>query len=134
LFKAKPRPFEGGHTIIGEDVRIKGELEANGNIRLEGMVEGHIAIAGDLLLGEHGKVIGNIAAHNIMVSGKVEGDIKTQGRIEIMTTGHIQGDVTCTALIIDEGGILQGSSTMSVDKKNPAPVVERPSKKEKETK
>jgi len=133
VFKAKARNFEGEHTLIGEDARIKGELQANGNVRLDGIVEGHIAIAGDLFLGEHGKVLGNINAQNVLISGKVEGDIKTQGRIEIMTTGHVEGDVTCAALIIDEGGVLQGCSAMSVAKKGvPAPVIERQVKKDKE--
>ncbi|MGE5380363.1 MAG: bactofilin family protein [Methylocystaceae bacterium] len=134
MFKAKPRPFEGEHTIIGEDVRIKGEVEANGNVRIEGMVEGHIAISGDLLLGDHGRVLGNIAANNVLVSGKVEGDVKTQGRIEIMTNGQIHGDVNCEALIIDEGGILDGRSTMGAGKKNAPVPVERLEKREKAAK
>lgn len=134
MFKAKARSFEGEHTIIGEDTRIKGELEANGNVRLDGMVEGQIAIAGDLFLGERGKVLGNIQAQNVLLSGKVEGDIKTKGRIEIMPSGYVQGDVTCEALIIDEGGILQGRSIMSsVAKSTPAPI-ERPGKKDKDSK
>ncbi|MGE5454839.1 MAG: bactofilin family protein [Methylocystaceae bacterium] len=132
MFKTKNRAFEGEQTVIGNDTHFKGELEANGNIRLDGLVEGHIAISGDLFLGERGKVSGNISAQNVIVSGKVEGDIKTLGRIEIMPTGVVQGDVTCEALIIDEGGILQGCSAMSGAKRNPpAPVVDRSGKKEK---
>lgn len=135
MFKTKARSFEGEQTIIGNDAHIKGELEASGNIRIDGLVEGHIAVSGDLFLGERGKVIGNISAQNVIISGKVAGDIKTQGRIEIMTTGIVQGDVACEALIIDEGGILQGCSVMSEAKRTPpVPVLDRPGKKEKASK
>ncbi|MBU1092164.1 polymer-forming cytoskeletal protein [Patescibacteria group bacterium] len=99
-------------TLIGKEVIVEGELNGEGDIQINGQFTGEIEIAGDLIVGEHGKVKAEIEAKNIYVAGEVDGDIKAREKLHILETGRVNGNVTSQALSIEPGGILKGSSQM----------------------
>jgi cytoskeletal protein CcmA (bactofilin family) len=123
--KEKPQnaaPMMGGassgspakiETVIGPTANFKGTLQSDGGLRIDGMVEGAVQIAGNLIIGENGKVVADIVAQNISVAGAIKGTIKAAGRLEILSTGRVWGDIAVTSFLIDEGGFFRGQSIMA---------------------
>jgi len=62
-------------TIVGANTRFIGTLTSDGNIRIDGSVEGDVEVLGNLIIGETGRVIATIKAQNVHVSGAVKGEI-----------------------------------------------------------
>lgn len=102
-------------TTIGANTRFVGTLTSDGNIRIDGSVEGDIEVLGNLIVGETGRVIATIKAQNVHVSGAVKGEIIATEKLEISPTGKVWGDITTAALQIDPGGLFRGQSTMSAN-------------------
>jgi cytoskeletal protein CcmA (bactofilin family) len=104
--------FNNPDTIVGRGVAIKGTLQTRGDIQINGTFSGKLITEGDVVVGEHATVEADISGENVYVSGEVEGDIHAIDKIEILETGRVTGNVTSSALAIEAGGILKGSSTM----------------------
>ncbi len=113
---AAPAAMNGRpETVIGANTNIVGTLKSDGNIRIDGTVEGDIEILGNLIIGETGRVIATIKAQNVHVSGAVKGEITAVEQLEISPTGKIWGDITTAALHIEPGGLFRGQSAMSTN-------------------
>lgn len=100
-------------TIIGTNTRFQGSLTSDGNIRIDGSVEGDIEVLGNLIVGESGRVIATVKAQNVHVSGAVKGEITAMEQLEISPTGKVWGDITAAALHIEPGGLFRGQSSMT---------------------
>jgi cytoskeletal protein CcmA (bactofilin family) len=100
-------------TIIGANTRFIGTLTSDGNIRIDGRVEGDVEVLGNLIVGETGQVIATIKAQNVHVSGAVKGEIVAIEQLEISPTGKVWGDITTSALHIEPGGLFRGQSAMT---------------------
>lgn len=118
MLKKKEHSFQNIESLISPGVEIKGDIASKGSIRIDGYVEGNLKIEGDLILGEKGKIKGEVKAQNIMVAGRLEGRAIAITRFEIASTGAIIGDINASTLIIDEGGLLDGNSRMAKDKEH----------------
>lgn len=117
MFKRSRTPeFENIDTVIANQVLIKGRLAAEGSARIDGCVEGEVDIKGDVVLGEKGYIQGNINASNLLIGGKIEGNVITSGRTEILATGEVVGDIAADILVIEEGAIFRGTSKMVREK------------------
>ncbi len=119
MFKMKKRRtnnYQDIESIISSGVELKGELSSKGSTRIDGYMEGKININGDLVLGETGFAKGELKADNMLIAGKVEGDVIVSNRLEITGTGSILGNASCLMLVIEEGGILDGVSKMGKPK------------------
>lgn len=101
-------------TIIGKNTIIKGAINGSGNLRVDGAVEGGIATTGTVIIGDSGKVKGDIQATNLSVSGVVEGNAQVEKQLLIEATGQLIGDVTVNSLSIAEGGVFKGHSEMQI--------------------
>ena len=102
-------------TIIGTNTSFVGTLKSDGNIRIDGSVEGDIELLGNLIIGETGRVIATVKAQNVHVSGAVKGEITAVEQLEISPTGKVWGDITTAALHIEPGGLFRGQSAMSTN-------------------
>ena len=100
-------------TIIGANTIIKGEINGSSNLRVDGTVEGSITVSGNVLIGENGRVKGDIVAPELMVSGQVEGNATIENGLSIYSTGSLIGDVKVGSLKIEEGGVFKGHSEMT---------------------
>lgn len=109
----KAKTYENIASVIAEGVEIKGDISAQNSMRIDGSVEGKLNIKGDLVVGERGKIKGEVKVANVIVAGKIEGNVVATGRLEITPTGNMGGDISCSIITIEEGGILEGSSRMS---------------------
>ena len=100
-------------TIIGESTRIDGNLSISQSIRIDGNVNGNILqIEGkqiSVAIAISAKVIGDIRADNIILAGKVTGNIFTQNMVEILSTAEIVGDITYAAITTEGGALIKGS-------------------------
>ena len=102
-------------TVIGMNTSIFGTIKSDGNIRIDGTVEGDIEVLGNLIIGEAGRVIATLKAQNVHVSGAVKGEITAVEQLEISPTGKVWGDITTAALHIEPGGLFRGQSAMTTN-------------------
>ncbi|MCI7612551.1 MAG: polymer-forming cytoskeletal protein [Selenomonadaceae bacterium] len=100
-------------TIIGKNTVIKGEISGNGNLRIDGLVEGSISSEGCVVIGEAGTVNGDIKANTLNVSGQVNGNADISGNLAIAASGQLIGDVKVGSFNIAQGGVFKGRSEMS---------------------
>jgi len=96
-------------TVLSNQIKLEGRLQSTSNIRFDGEMNGDLTTEGDLSVGEHGRVKGNVSGRNVVVGGTIQGNVNTTGRLEILATGKVFGDIVVGSLIIDEGGILRWS-------------------------
>ncbi len=100
-------------TFIGSTSSLQGTLKSEGTIRIDGMLEGDIETAGNLIIGKTGRVIAkSISAQNVLIAGAVKGNITAHERLEIVASGRLWGDIRTSSLLIEEGGMFRGQSTM----------------------
>jgi cytoskeletal protein CcmA (bactofilin family) len=107
-------PVSKIETIIGPNAHFQGDIQSDGGMRVDGIFEGNIDIAGNLVIGEAAKVIAEVSANNISISGAVKGNI-AGNRVEILETGRVWGDLTINSLLLNEGAYLRGHTTMHSD-------------------
>jgi cytoskeletal protein CcmA (bactofilin family) len=115
-------------TLLGEGTRWQGEIHAGPNgLRVEGTVEGTILSEGQVVVAPTGVVKGTVQAKHLTVTGRVEGVIKVSGCLEILGTGWVEGEVEMGSLVVDEGGVIQGSCQLPARAKQvePVPLVPR---------
>jgi cytoskeletal protein CcmA (bactofilin family) len=112
-------------TVLSNQIKLEGRLTSKSNIKFDGDMLGDLTTEGDVVVGDMGKVKGNVIGRNVVVSGTIEGDINTSGRLEILATGKVFGNIAVGSLIIDEGGILRGRSAVQGGEAAPSSVTVR---------
>jgi cytoskeletal protein CcmA (bactofilin family) len=116
---------EGQISVIGSDILITGNIEAEVDLHIEGRVQGDVRCA-TLILGEQSSVIGSIYAQRVRVSGNVDGAIETTD-LAIEGSAKVKGEVTYSRLRIANGGIIEGKMTHKpVDESARLKLVEEP--------
>lgn len=99
-------------TVLGPGINWKGDLRGKGGVRIEGTLEGEIAVRGLVIIGETGRVTcQTFEADTVIVAGAVNGGILAK-KLEIRGTGRVYGDVTTQSLSTEEGAFLRGEVTM----------------------
>lgn len=106
----------GTDTVIGSSVTLKGNLNSDTDVTLDGKLAGNIRSGGHVTIGVNAHVIGDIQASSAAVAGKLEGNIKATDSASIMETGHVRGDIDATRLEVSLGAIFIGSSRMKEPK------------------
>ncbi|MBN1177859.1 MAG: polymer-forming cytoskeletal protein [Anaerolineae bacterium] len=110
-------------TIIGPNTHFRGEIISEGGVRIDGIFEGNIETTSNLVIGESAKIIAEIKANNVSISGAVKGNV-TGNRVEVLETGRVWGDLTVNSLLLNEGAYLRGQTTMHADIE--PPMIEAP--------
>ena len=105
-------------SLVAEGVRIRGDLVTDGDLQLDGAIEGDLSV-GQLTIGETGLVSGTIQADAVEVRGRVVGTICAR-RVRLLASARVDGDISHTELSIESGAHFEGRSLMIV----PAPIVE----------
>ncbi|MEM7416571.1 MAG: polymer-forming cytoskeletal protein [Gemmatimonadota bacterium] len=103
-------------SIIGPGMKIVGDCETEGTIRVEGTVEGSIKAGKAVVIGKKGVVTGDISTQDAVISGRVEGTLLAASRLELQATCHIEGEVHTRRMQLEEGAVLNGSVHMDGDK------------------
>jgi len=105
-------PEPRSNTVIAKDLVVTGKLSGEGVVQIEGTVEGEISLKGYVIVTPTGGVKGPIEADVIRVAGQVEGNLISHDHIQLERTGTINGDVTTVSFVIENGGRLNGRTTM----------------------
>ena len=103
---------ETGLSVIASGMKIVGDIESTGVVKIEGIVEGSVRGARQLLLGRQGTVHGDIRAHEVVIGGTVIGTIVADERVEIQGTSSVQGDIHTKSIVVLEGGVINGTVRM----------------------
>jgi len=105
--------FNEFETVIGPSVKVKGDFNGQGNIIVEGMVDGNLKTNGNLEVGKTAKITANVEAKEAKVGGQVSGNVKIKGFLEITATAKIFGDIETSGLSIERGAIFNGKCIMT---------------------
>jgi cytoskeletal protein CcmA (bactofilin family) len=116
-------------NIINEGTVIKGDIVANGDIRIDGELIGNIGAKGRLVIGPNGKIEGEIDCNNIEVSGYIKGKVKVSEMLTMKASARIFGELMAGKLSVEPGSLFTGTCTMG-DLKNASIINERPVSKE----
>ena len=109
-----PRPVSASTTTadqatIGKSLVIKGEVTGSESLYIDGRVEGSINLAGNrVTVGRNGVVAANINAREIVVLGKVRGNLTASDRVDIRSDGSLTGDVVAARISIEDGAFFKG--------------------------
>lgn len=96
-------------TVIGKDALLRGTLEAEGAVRIDGRLEGDLSTAGDVIIGESGFVQGTIVAKNVTIAGSLQGKVEARGKMDLLPTANVQGEIKMALLVVEEGAFLHGN-------------------------
>jgi cytoskeletal protein CcmA (bactofilin family) len=118
-------PLRGGSDVatIGKSVVVKGELSGSEDLIVDGEVEGSISLKGQTLtIGPNGRVRANVEARNVIVHGRLNGDIHATERVELRKTSSLAGDIATARISIDDGAFFKGG--IDIQKPEPATKAE----------
>jgi cytoskeletal protein CcmA (bactofilin family) len=99
-------------TIVGTSVELKGELTSDGDIVIDGIVKGNVRSKGEVTIGSHGVVTGDIAARAVSLSGALKGNIEAKEQVQIGHSGKLQGTIDCRGISIATGAYFVGKVMM----------------------
>src|ERR1700734_2544206 len=109
---APPRPVTtttADQATIGKSLVIKGEVTGSESLYIDGRVEGSINLSGNrVTVGRNGVVSANINAREIVVLGKVRGNLTASDRVDIRSDGSLTGDVVAARISIEDGAFFKG--------------------------
>ena len=98
----------GPATLISEGCKINGMITGQCDFQISGTVDGDRDLEGTVTLAREGVWVGTIRAGNVIVAGQVEGDIHSNGHVEITETARISGTVAGEAIAVAEGAVVEG--------------------------
>ena len=95
-------------SVLDSHISVGGDVETDGALRVDGRLEGSILRADLVVIGEGASVVGNINAREVIVGGAVTGNITAAQRTELQSNGIVAGDIRSAAILVHEGGVVQG--------------------------
>jgi cytoskeletal protein CcmA (bactofilin family) len=96
-------------ATIGKSLVIKGEVTGSESLYIDGRVEGAINLSGNrVTVGRNGQVQANLNAREVVILGKVKGNVTASDRVDIRNEGSLTGDVICQRICIEEGAYFKG--------------------------
>lgn len=104
-----PAARESVVSIIGPGMRVHGNCDTEGTLRIEGTVEGTIRAGKAVVVGKDGHVIGDIYTQDAVVGGHVNGTVIAESRLELQATCNIEGEIRARRIKLDEGGQVRGN-------------------------
>jgi cytoskeletal protein CcmA (bactofilin family) len=113
-------PLETVISIIGPGMKVVGDCETDGTIRVEGSVTGALKAGKAVVVGKDGIVDGDISAQDAVISGTVTGTIVAESRLELQATCRVEGEVRARRMQLEEGAVLNGTVLMGANAAGPA--------------
>lgn len=104
--------IKNAETIIGPSIKVKGNFHGDGNIVVEGIVEGNIKTKKFFLQGAQSLIDANIEAKDSKISGQVNGNLNIENYLEITNSAKIKGDIKANIISIEKGAIINGHIQM----------------------
>jgi cytoskeletal protein CcmA (bactofilin family) len=95
---------------------IVGTIRFQDTLRVDGKVQGRLESRNDLVVGDRGVGVGEVCVGTLYVSGTIRGKVKAEKKIVIHRGGRLLSDITTPSLVIEEGGVFEGSCDMEGNK------------------
>ncbi len=110
---SKKASVAGSASLFEADIEIVGDVSFSGELYLQGRVNGNIVAPGEsmasLYLQQRSEVIGEIRSPNLVVSGKVSGDIFSTRRLTLKSTAEVVGNIHYSEMLVEEGATVNGT-------------------------
>ncbi len=104
------RPAPSGGTLIGRSMRVVGDIYCEEDLYIDGEVDGAVEVSGSkVTVGPNGKAKSNIKAEEVIILGKVQGDIDASSKITIRKDGSLVGNIRTSGIVIDDDAYFKGS-------------------------
>jgi len=111
----KIEKFKDAETIIGASIKVKGNFQGQGNIIIEGTLEGSLKTDANLFIGDRAKVVASVESQDAAVNGEVKGNIKVHGYLALGGTAKIFGDIQYNELSVEKGAVINGQLLMTTE-------------------
>jgi cytoskeletal protein CcmA (bactofilin family) len=102
-------------TLIAHNVHISGDLEFSEGLRMDGQVTGNVTgRPGDeslLVVSDQGAIHGNVNAHDVIINGRIVGDVHVTHFVELQSNAHVHGNIYYQKLRMDVGATVEGKLT-----------------------
>jgi cytoskeletal protein CcmA (bactofilin family) len=102
----------GSTSLLSRGVKIEGEIRGEENLHIDGRIKGAVRLKGNILVGNAGIVEAEIEADNVVIQGRVTGNVTARQQLEIQPSGKLIGDCTAGSIDIKEGAVFEGRSNM----------------------
>jgi cytoskeletal protein CcmA (bactofilin family) len=123
----RPNVTVGDQATIGKGLLVKGEITGTESLFVDGKVEGSINLPGNrVTVGRNGQVTASISAREIVILGKVRGNVSASDRVDIRAEGALTGDVTAARISIEDGAFFKGGIDIKKTEAKPAAAAPAP--------
>ena len=110
----------GDGALIGQTMRIKGDVFSKEELRVEGEVEGKLESQNRLTIGANGKADASIKAAEVIIAGTVKGNVEANQRIVLRKGANLVGDVKTAGIVIEDGAYFRGGIDIARPEGTPA--------------
>ncbi len=105
-------------NLIGNGTSIVGDIKSNGDVRIDGILNGNISISGKLVVGPTGKIEGNVLCQNADISGDIKGKINVSELLILKASAKLIGDIITGKISIEPNATFTGTCSMGALVKN----------------
>jgi len=105
-------------NLISNGTEITGNIVSNGDIRIDGALNGNLTTKRKVVIGPSGKVKGEVFCKNLEVSGIIEGKVSVENLLNLKTSSKIYGEIANSRLSIEPGALFTGTCKMNEEVKN----------------
>lgn len=115
---SRATPAVSDQATIGKSLTIKGEVTGSESLYIDGRVEGSINLPGNrVTVGRNGVIAANVTAREVIIQGKIRGNITATDRVDIRNEGSLTGDVIAQRISIEDGAYFKGGIDIRKDVK-----------------
>ena len=104
--------FSSSVNSIGQGTFVEGTINADSDIRIDGEIKGNLNCKGKLILGERGKIVGEIACLNALIEGEIRGKIVVKELLQVRDSAIVDGEISTDKLDVDSGAVFNVSCVM----------------------
>ena len=102
----------GSTSLLSKEVKLEGDIQGSENLQVEGRFKGSIKLSGDVIVGPTGIVEADVEADNVVIQGRINGNVMARKQLQIQSSGRLVGDCTAQSIDIKEGALFEGRSKM----------------------
>ena len=113
MSKPITEPESSGVTTIASGTSIVGEVNTNGDMRVDGNIKGNLSLKGKLVVGPTGVILGDIVCKNSDIFGRIEGKVNVTELLSLKASSQLTGDIITSKLSIEPGAKFTGTCNMN---------------------
>ncbi len=116
-FLKKDSDFASGEhfSVVSAECYFQGTLSVQGSLRVDGKLEGSVDNARQVIVGEGGKIIGDVTGQTVVCGGDIEGNVCAE-MVEVLAKASVKGDIRAQKMIVEEGGRIEGMCKIGGEK------------------